>query len=192
MHRARDRVRDDAALVGDVASAASSAAGLDRTNRTLGRNIVIAALDAHIAASGGAASTTSGSGSGSGSVDDEAGGDGLRLGESAFRKAARGYGPLGDAMLSDVYGKVTMRLKGALVQQQAMEEEHEAGGEGEGDGDGGEDGGVVGFRKAERLSGVGVGVALKGGLVKRHTFQVQLTKPAWRRMHANIRAACRT
>lgn len=53
LHRARERVRDDVALVGDVASTVSSALGLDCTNRTLGRNVVIAALDAHIAAESG-------------------------------------------------------------------------------------------------------------------------------------------
>lgn len=47
--RARERVRDDGALVGEVASKVSGALGLDSVNRTLGRNVVIAALDAHIA-----------------------------------------------------------------------------------------------------------------------------------------------
>lgn len=42
MNRARERVRDDAALVGDVSSAVSSALGLERTNKTLGRQVVIA------------------------------------------------------------------------------------------------------------------------------------------------------
>lgn len=51
--RARERVRDDGALVGEVASKVSGALGLDSTNRTLGRNVVIAALDAHIAEQGG-------------------------------------------------------------------------------------------------------------------------------------------
>lgn len=50
--RARERVRDDGALVGEVASKVSGALGLDSANRTLGRNVVIAALDAHIAATG--------------------------------------------------------------------------------------------------------------------------------------------
>lgn len=202
MNRARERVRDDAALVGDVSSAVSRALGLDSTNRTLGRKVVIAALDANISAISSA--TAAGGGEGGGDVGTDAAaanaaiaeataqgrgssssgdvGDDDRLqqltGEAAFRKAAKGYGALGDAMLSDVFGKVTTRLRGSLVQLQAMQEE-ESGGEDAGGGAGGgaeeeEDaGGVTGFGKAERLSGFGVGrAALKGGLVKRHTFQV--------------------
>lgn len=42
MNRARERVRDDLTLVGDVSSAVSSALGLDRPNKTLGRQVVIA------------------------------------------------------------------------------------------------------------------------------------------------------
>lgn len=42
MNRARERVRDDSALVGDISSAVSSALGLERTNKTLGRQVVIA------------------------------------------------------------------------------------------------------------------------------------------------------
>ena len=42
MIRARERVRDDAALVGEVSSAVSAALGLDAANRTLGRQVVIA------------------------------------------------------------------------------------------------------------------------------------------------------
>lgn len=58
--RARERVRDDGALVGEVASKVSGALGLDSTNRTLGRNVVIAALDAHIAAQDGSDGEPSG------------------------------------------------------------------------------------------------------------------------------------
>lgn len=72
-------------------------------------------------------------------------------------------------MLGDVFRKVTTRLRGSLVQLQAMQEEES----GEGGAAEENDGGVAGFGKAERLSGVGVGRALKGGLVKRHTFQVR-------------------
>lgn len=71
-------------------------------------------------------------------------------------------------MLSDVFGKVTTRLRGSLVQLQAMQEE-ESGGAAEED----SGGGLAGFGKAERLSRGGAGRALKGGLVKRHTFQVR-------------------
>lgn len=188
MKRARERVRDDGALVGDVASRVSGALGLDSTNRTLGRSVVIAALDANIAAISAVATTTNGTSGDSDSMDlgtdvvaaagaaaayDARGGDSTSAGEAAFRKAAKGYGPLGDDMLSDVYRKVTTRLRGALVQLQAVQEEEQSGGLGaEGDGDA-EDGGLAGFGKAERLSGFGVGAALKGGLVKRHTFQVR-------------------
>ncbi len=70
-------------------------------------------------------------------------------------------------MLGDVFRKVTTRLRGSLVQLQAMQEEEEGGGGGTED-----DGGVAGFGKVERLAGPGAGRALKGGLVKRHTFQV--------------------
>ena len=77
MLRARERVRDDAALVGDVASSVSRALGLDSTNRTLGRNIVIAAVDAHIAAvSAGAAGGGGGGGGGDGGGEDSSGGGG--------------------------------------------------------------------------------------------------------------------
>lgn len=178
MNRARDRVRDDAALVGEVASTVSGALGLDSANRTLGRNVVIAALDAHIAAATAVATLdkdTVVDGSSSG------GGDGLQLqpGEKAFRVAAKGYGPLGDSMLSNLFAKVTTRLRGALVQQQAMQEEAKEGGGGREGGED-EDGGVAGFRKAERLSGFGVTGALKGGLVKRHTFQVWFRRDLWK------------
>ena len=207
MLRARERVRDDAALVGDVASSVSRALGLDSTNRTLGRNIVIAAVDAHIAAvSAGAAGGGGGGGGGGGDGggEDSSGGggggkggdlntdaaaaiaaaigggasgggsgDALQRGEAEFQKAAKGYGPLGDAMLSDMFRKVTTRLRGSLVQLQAAQEEEDGGGEGAGPE---EDGGVAGFGKAERMSGFGVGRALKGGLVKRHTFQVLYTR----------------
>lgn len=199
MLRARERVRDDAALVGDVASSVSRALGLDSTNRTLGRNIVIAAMDAHIAAvsvaagggsdgGGGEGSSGGGGGRGGGDLNTDAaaavaaaigggaggGGssDALQRGEAEFQKAAKGYGPLGDAMLSDMFRKVTTRLRGSLVQLQAAQEEEDGGGEGAGPE---EDGGVAGFGKAERMSGFGVGRALKGGLVKRHTFQVLFT-----------------
>lgn len=142
------------------------------------------ALDAHIAAA------SRGGGGGGGNISSDAaaaiaaaastaaqggrgGGDGAllqRTGEAEFRKAAKGYGALGDDMLGDVFRKVTTRLRGSLVQLQAMQEEEESGGDGGAEVD---DGGVAGFGKAERLSGVGVGRALKGGLVKRHTFQVR-------------------
>lgn len=46
MIRARERVRDDAALVGEVSSAVSAALGLDVANRTLGRQVVIAVSEA--------------------------------------------------------------------------------------------------------------------------------------------------
>lgn len=72
-------------------------------------------------------------------------------------------------MLGDVFRKVTTRLRGSLVQLQAMQEEESGGDAGVEE----DDGGVAGFGKAERLSGAGVGRALKGGLVKRHTFQVR-------------------
>ena len=184
MLRARERVRDDAALVGDVASSVSRALGLDSTNRTLGRNVVIAAVDAHIAAvSAAAAGGGGGRGGGDGDLNTDAsaavaaaigGGTGgsseasLKRGEAEFQKAAKGYGPLGDAMLSDLFRKVTTRLRGSLVQLQAAQEEEESGGDAGPE----EEGGVAGFGKAERLSGFGAGRALKGGLVKRHTFQV--------------------
>eukprot|EP00904_Undaria_pinnatifida_P006256 jgi/Undpi1/2760/HiC_scaffold_14.g06137.m1 len=183
MLRARERVRDDAALVGDVASSVSRALGLDSTNRTLGRNVVIAAVDAHIAAvSAAAAGGGGGRGGGDGDLNTDAsaavaaaigGGTGgsseasLKRGEAEFQKAAKGYGPLGDAMLSDLFRKVTTRLRGSLVQLQAAQEEEESGGDAGPE----EEGGVAGFGKAERLSGFGAGRALKGGLVKRHTFQ---------------------
>lgn len=141
------------------------------------------ALDAHIAAA-----SRGGGGGGGGDIGSDAaaavaaaaataqgarsGGDDALLqqtGEADFRKAAKVYGALGDEMLGDVFRKVTTRLKGSLVQLQAMQEEESGGDGGEED----DDGGVAGFGKAERLSGVGVGRALKGGLVKRHTFQVR-------------------
>ena len=73
-------------------------------------------------------------------------------------------------MLSDLFRKVNTRLRGSLVQLQAAQEEEDGGGGGGAGRE--EDGGVAGFGKAERMSGFGVGRALKGGLVKRHTFQV--------------------
>ncbi|CAN0567234.1 unnamed protein product [Ectocarpus sp. 12 AP-2014] len=60
MNRARERVRDDAALVGEVASKVSAALGLDKANRTLGRNLVIAGLDSNIAAISAAAAASEG------------------------------------------------------------------------------------------------------------------------------------
>lgn len=80
-------------------------------------------------------------------------------------------------MLSDVYRKVTTRLKGAVIQLQVMQHEDEERGDDDGaDAAGPGDGaaGLLGFGKAERLSGLGVGGSgkLKGGLVKKHTFQV--------------------
>lgn len=203
MNRARERVRDDTALVGDVSSAVSRALGLDSTNRTLGRKVVIAALDANISAISQSASSSAAGGGGSDIGTDAAAANAAiaaaaaaqvrssgddddddarlrRTGEAAFRKAAKGYGALGDAMLSDVFGKVTTRLRGSLVQLQAMQEEEEdsddVGGGGRAAKEEKEDGGgLAGFGKAERLSGFGVGrSALKGGLVKRHTFQVTI------------------
>lgn len=181
MNRARERVRDDVSLVSEVARAVSNALGLSSANRTLGRNIVIAALDAHIAATANATATI-GTASEVTSEDinnDEAGSavdagadtapDG---GQGAFVKAAKTYGPLGDSMLSDVFRKVTTRLRGAMVQMQAMQREDAGDEDEEGDEEAG-GGGVTGFGKAERLSGFGVGGALKGGLVKKHTFQVR-------------------
>lgn len=146
------------------------------------------ALDAHIAAA-----SRGGGGGGCDIASDAAaavaatarlgrsGGDDDALlqqtGEAEFRKAAKGYGALGDDMLGDVFRKVTTRLRGSLVQLQAMQEEEESGGDGGAEED---DGGVAGFGKAERLSGAGVGRALKGGLVKRHTFQVRRDpRPPW-------------
>lgn len=106
-------------------------------------------------------------------------GAGPKAGEAAFLVAARTYGRnLADSTLSDVYRKVTTRMKGALVQLRAMRDEEErgggAGGDDEDEGSSGSGAGVLGFGKAERLSGFGVGGAgaLKGGLVKKHTFQV--------------------
>lgn len=188
MNRARERVRDDAALVGEVASKVSAALGLDKANRTLGRNLVIAGLDANIAAVSAAAAASeddadigtdagaaiaaaaaaaAAAGRGRGS-DADADAELERTGEAAFRTAAKGYGALGNSLLSDVFGKVTTRLRGSLVQLQAMQEE-ESGGATEED----SSGGLAGFGKAERLSSGGAGRALKGGLVKRHTFQVR-------------------
>ncbi|CAB1116039.1 unnamed protein product [Ectocarpus sp. CCAP 1310/34] len=190
MNRARERVRDDAALVEEVASKVSAALGLDKANRTLGRNLVIAGLDSNIAAiSAAAAASEGGADIGTdagaamaaaaaaaaaavrprrGSDDDEAA-ELERTGEAAFRTAAKGYGALGDSLLSDVFGKVTTRLRGSLVQLQAMQEEENGGAAEEDSG-----GGLAGFGKAERLSRGGAGRALKGGLVKRHTFQVAM------------------
>jgi pre-mRNA-splicing factor ATP-dependent RNA helicase DHX38/PRP16 len=48
--RARERVRDDAALVGEVAASVSAELGLSKANQTLGRKVVLAALDAADAA----------------------------------------------------------------------------------------------------------------------------------------------
>ncbi|CAM9535008.1 unnamed protein product, partial [Sphacelaria rigidula] len=183
--RARERVRDDGALVGEVASKVSGALGLDSVNRTLGRNVVIAALDAHIASTASqnvpythTSSTLSPpkaptcvpktSGTGITSGDN---------GREPFLEAAKKYGRnLSDEMLSDVYRKVTTRLKGAAIQLQAMQHEEEARGDDNGEGAAGPGdagAGLLGFGKAERLSGLGVGGAgkLKGGLVKKHTFQ---------------------
>lgn len=194
MKRARERVRDDASLVSDVASSVSSALGLDAANRTLGRNIVIAALDAYIDAvsEGNKASEGTDGLVGDGisplSVDDtkDSGtpgtqvslGDDMkdpRAGESSFLKRARAYGPLGENLLSDVFRKVTTRLRGALMQVRAMQEEggepganEQGGGEGDTLGDG-----ALNFRNAERLSGLGVGSRLRGGLLKKPTFQVK-------------------
>lgn len=195
MNRARERVRDDAALVGEVASKVSNALGLDQANRTLGRSLVIAGLDSNIAAISAAASEAGGdvrtdAAAAVAAAAAVGGGDGhgdaqLELtGEAAFRKAAKAYGSLGDSLLSDVFGKVTTRLRGSLVQLQAMQEEENGGGSSATAEDDG--GGLAGFGKSERLSGVGVGRALKGGLVKRHTFQVRLDRAnvlvaAWER-----------
>lgn len=100
-------------------------------------------------------------------------------GQAQFLEAAKKYGQtLGDSMLSDIYRKVTTRLKGAIVQLQAMRDENERAGAANSsnveDAGGADAAGLVGFGKAERLSGFGVGGAgaLKGGLVKKHTFQV--------------------
>ncbi|CAM9196742.1 unnamed protein product [Ascophyllum nodosum] len=192
MNLARDRVRDDTALMGDVASNVSGALGLDAPNRTLGRSILIAALDAHIAAispsealpaSGG---SVRGDDSGanirdsisaaleatSGRVGAQMGDDPLLPGEAAFQKAAKGYGPLGDHLLSDIFKRIVTRLRGALVQLQAVH--HEAV---QDEGSGVDAGGsFAGFGKAERLSGAGAGKVLKGGLVKRHTFQAPVPR----------------
>ena len=190
MNLARDRVRDDTALMGDVASNVSGALGLDAPNRTLGRSILIAALDAHIAAISPSESLPASGGSvrgddsganmrdsisaaleaTSGRVGAQMGDDPLLPGEAAFQKAAKGYGPLGDHLLSDIFKRIVRRLRGALVQLQAVH--HEAV---QDEGDGVDAGGsFAGFGKAERLSGAGAGKVLKGGLVKRHTFQVYL------------------
>ncbi|CAM9319814.1 unnamed protein product, partial [Hapterophycus canaliculatus] len=184
MNRARERVRDDAALVGEVASKVSNALGLDQANRTLGRSLVIAGLDSNIAAISTAAAASEVGGdirmdaaaavaaAAAAAVVGGGGGDAaadLELtGEAAFRKAAKAYGSLGDSLLSEVFDKVTTRLRGSLVQLQAMQEEESGGDSAAAEEDGG---GLAGFGKSERLSGVGVGRALKGGLVKRHTFQ---------------------
>lgn len=194
MKRARERVRDDPSLVSEVASSVSSALGLDAANRTLGRNIVIAALDTYINAVSEGKKANEGT---DGLVGDEVSpllvddpkdsgtpgtqvalGDDMkdpRSGESSFLKRARAYGPLGDNLLSDVFRKVTTRLRGALMQARAMEEEGGEPGEnepGEGEGDAAGDG-ALNFRSAERLSGLGVGSRLRGGLLKKPTFQVK-------------------
>lgn len=191
MNLARDRVRDDAALVGDVASTVSKELGLNATNRTLGRSIVIAALDSYIAAV--SSSTSAAATSGGESVRDSlsstlevtigrAGShtrdDGalLQQGEAAFRKSAKGYGSLGNQVLSEVYQKVTTRLTGALVQLQMMqyEAEQERKGENRGTNCSNRDveSGFTGFGRVERLSASGSGNVLKGGLIRRHMFQV--------------------
>lgn len=188
MKRARERVRDDAALISEVASTVSGALGLGTTNRTLGRNIVIAALDSHIAAESGKSCSSAVSSSITEESDDHAAineiHDKQRMlnveeehgsGEAGFRKKAKSYGPLGDDMLSGVFQKVTTRLRGALVQLQAMQEEEdglEASDVGSDVPGGGSNEGVSGFAKPQRLSGFGVGGALKGGLLKKPTFQV--------------------
>ncbi|CAM9608202.1 unnamed protein product, partial [Choristocarpus tenellus] len=147
--RARERVRDDGVLVADVASIVSVSLGLTKPNRTLGRNVVIAALDAHIAATG----------SQGGGLD-------------SFRAATRAYGAVGDDVLSDVFGKVTIRFRGATVQLQAMKAEEGREGAGQEAADGNEaDGEMSGFGKVERLGPARAGPMLKGGLVKKHTFQ---------------------
>lgn len=185
MKRARERVRDDVALVSEVASTVSSALGLDTANRTLGRNIVIAALDAQIEAESKTLQNSVGGSSSFVEDSDTSGITGNRVttggagtdgedtsGHAAFVTKARTYGSLGDGILSDVFRKVSSRLRGALVQLQAMEDEEGLLGA-DNDGEGNEiDDGVLNFAKGERLGGYGIGGVLKGGLVKKPTFQV--------------------
>lgn len=84
-------------------------------------------------------------------------------------------------MLSDIYRKITTRFKGAVVQLEIIRNEDEKAraddSDDSGDAAGADTSRLVGFGKAERLSGFGVGGggALKGGLVKKHTFQVHET-----------------
>ncbi|CAM9990637.1 unnamed protein product, partial [Discosporangium mesarthrocarpum] len=82
-------------------------------------------------------------------------------------------------LVADVYEKVAKRLRGAVIQLQAMDEDDGMEAAAEEKEAEAAAGGVTGFSKVERfMSGAGVGPTLKGGLIKKHTFQAPAPRKA--------------
>ncbi|CAM9514172.1 unnamed protein product [Chrysoparadoxa australica] len=140
--RARERVRDDAALISDVASTVCAALELDKINNTLGRTILRAALDAYLGS-------------------DDSDGD---KGFEDFVVTAKAYGAFKEGALRPIYVKATTRLKGVIVQMEAEEGSKTAG---TGSGQNGVGFGLVVKQEAGSSGSSGV---MKGGLVTKHTF----------------------
>ncbi len=98
---AREAVRDDQALVSEVASDVSACLGLSAPNQTLGRKVILAAVDAWMK------SNKAGSETGS-----EGGG------RDMFETAAKIYGTLPSTSLHKIYDATTSRFQAIFYQME--------------------------------------------------------------------------
>ncbi len=93
---AREAVRDDQALVSEVASDVSACLSLSAPNQTLGRKVILAAVDAWIKAN---------------KAGSEGGG-----GRDMFESAAKTYGSLPSTTLGKIYDATTSRFQSIFYQ----------------------------------------------------------------------------
>ncbi len=94
---AREAVRDDQALVSEVASDVSACLGLSAPNQTLGRKVILAAVDAWM-------------------KSNKAGSEGG--GRDMFETAAKTYGALPSTSLSKIYDAITSRFRTIFYQME--------------------------------------------------------------------------